>query len=467
MPIPNPTIPKRRSRLNNEMKLFLALFLIATLGGAIRKWFTSSSALSNIILGVQMIIPFLILYWRSPSAISPFRRFGFLTVYFAYLAFHIVYPLQLTVFHGIFGMLVHGGFWLGMFYYFANRQLFDPGKLAKLFIAIALLELFLAFTQYALPPDHILNKYAREGQTIAVVGDRVRVTGTFSYLSGYTAYLLFYPLMLWALVRLRFPQWLVLTGVAMGFAASTMTGSRSGTLVYILLTGAMLLREYPVSSLFAVAGRLLLPALILTAVLLLYREISLLDTVEKAYDNFMQRVESNRRSGEQTARILGDFYYLQTNRYQHPLLGVGLGSTYQGAVILFGVSRYVLEFGYVESELSRVLLEGGWIMLILKFALSIYMAVNLSFKGFMRWAVWFVVAYGQPIVFNPHNAAFLLMGIILVDNIVWRQQLRLHVAGWQELATGLTALHPRAKQRYKQQPTKPAGGTPEVQEAQP
>ena len=362
-------------------------------------------------------------YFRPYYSDSPFRKFGILYLYFFYLLLHIIYPLQLTFYHGLFGMLIHGGFWLGIFYYFANRSLFDPSMLMKWFLAIALIEVMLAFTQYALPTNHFLNKYARDMGDIAVVGDRVRVTGTFSYLSGFTAYTIFYGLMVWAIMRLRYPQWLVGMAITFGIAAAFMTGSRSGLVIYLIFVLTATLTEYPVKRLLSVLGRLIFPVLIFTAAVLLYKKIPLAKEVGKAYDNFMQRVEANQRSGEQTARLYTDLYYLQNARYQHPLFGVGLGSTYQGANILFGTSRYVREFGYVESEFSRVLLEGGWIVIVLKIVMGFMMAFQLSFKGGMRWAIWFVAAIGQPIVFNPHNATFLMLGIMLVDNIYWRQQL--------------------------------------------
>lgn len=399
------------------------LFLVTALGGAVRKWLISSGAVSNAILGIQMVLPFLMFYFRPYYSVSPFRKFTILYLYFFYLLVHIIHPLQLTFFHGLFGMLVHGGFWLGVFYYFANRSLFHPSMLMKWFLAIALVEMILAFTQYALPASHFLNKYARDIGEIAVVGDKVRITGTFSYLSGFTAYTIFYGLLVWAIIRLKYPDWLVGLSITMGLAASFMTGSRSGLVIYLLFVLTAVLREYPIKRLFSVLGRLIFPVLIFTAAVLLYKKIPLAKEVGKAYDNFMQRVESNRRSGEETSRLYTDLYYLQNARYQHPVFGVGLGSTYQGANILFGISRYVQEFGYVESEFSRVLLEGGWIIVILKIIMGFLMAFQLSFKGGMRWAIWFVAAIGQPIVFNPHNATFLMLGIMLVDNIYWRQQM--------------------------------------------
>lgn len=417
------SVAQQKRGLNTEMKWYLTLFLVASLGGAIRKWGTSSGAVSNTILGIQMVIPFLMLYFRSANCYSPFAQHRILIFYFGYMVYHIIHPLQYTLWHGLFGMLVHGGFWLGLFYYFSNRHLFRPQQFMKWFLVIAILEIVLAFVQYALPPNHVLNKYASDLIEVATVGDKVRVTGTFSFLSGYTAYMMFYCLMVWTMARLRFPQWMVFTAVVFGVAATFMTGSRSLLVIFILFMGAMLFTEYPARTVFSVLGRLIIPAMIFTAVVLLYKKIPLGDQISLAYGNFMGRVDANAKSGEQTNRLLTDWYYIQNGRYQHPIAGIGLGATYQGATQLFGTSPYVWEFGYVETEFSRVLLEGGLIILFFKTALALIMAFNLSFGGAARWIVWFVVAFGQPIVYNPHNASFLLLGIILLDNVVWRQKM--------------------------------------------
>jgi hypothetical protein len=216
---------------------------------------------------------------------------------------------------------------------------------------------------------------------------------------------------------------MIFTAIPAGLIATFMTGSRSGLVIYFLFVGGILFTEYPTGKIFSLLGRLIIPAMIFTAVILLYRKIPVFEQAEKAYDNFMARVEANQRSGEQNARFTTDLNYLQNGRFKSPMIGVGLGSTYQGATQLFGTSTSVLEFGYVETEFTRILLEGGVLLVLFKLILGLIMALNLSFSGFMRWAVWLVVAFAQPIVYNPHNAAFLLLGIILVDNIIWRQKI--------------------------------------------
>jgi hypothetical protein len=417
-------------RLNNEMKFYLLLFLVATLGGAIRKWYTESGLLSNFVLFVQMMVPFLMYIFRSSNTNSPFEKFNILYLYFFYLGFHIIYPLQLTFYHGIFGMIIHGGFWLLLFYYISNRHVFNPKQLMNTFIIIGILEVVLGFIQYQLPTTHFLNRYANMEiiKNIAIVGDRPRITGTFSFLSGYTAYLIFAAMLVWAFIRLKYPPWIVFTATICIFITGFMTGSRTATVMNIVILLPVFIQEYSLKIVTSVAGRLIIPLGIVVMVSLLYKDVPGLNQVNKAYENFMERVETNRRSGEQTSRFFTDIRYIQYANWQHPLLGVGLGATYQGATYLFGTSPYVIEFGYVESELTRIALEGGIVMIFFKLILGILLVKNLMIRGLMRWIVFFTFSLFNPIVFNVHNAAFIAMGIILVDNIIWRQGLK----EWEE-----------------------------------
>jgi hypothetical protein len=424
--LPPETAPLPLNAANRrEHAIYIVWFLVACFGGALRKWFTTSGAVSNMVLLVQMAIPFLMAFWRSNKAVLPFRKFPLLNVFFFYLVLQIWNPYQLTVWHGVLGVVIYGGFWLALFFYLANRHLFDLRQFIKLFFIVAVVEIVLAFVQYQLPTDHVLNRYANMDiiKQIALVGSRVRVTGTFSYLSGFNAYLLFYALMVWAFIRLRFTIWIITTAIIFGFVASFMTGSRSGTLLYLLMVVPVFLKEYPPTMLGKLLFRLLIPGLIGFGVVLLAKKIPLGEVIAEAYENFADRVKQNRSSGEERSRVTGDFEALQNSRFEAPVFGIGTGSTYQGATALFGVSPHVSRFGYVEGESVRVVLEGGIVMVLLRIILVVQMALAFSFTWYIRWVLAFIVLVAAPTVFNVHNAAFFAMGVILVDNIIWRQQL--------------------------------------------
>lgn len=413
-----------KGKLSREDNIFIFLFIVTTLGGAIRKWFTTNAGLSNSILLLQMLIPFLWVVFRQPNRVNPFQTFSILGIFFFYLVIEIINPLQHTLFHGVIGILIYGGFWLGLMYYLANRTAFYPQRYGLFIFILAVGEIILAFIQYELPYNHILNTYAdiKAVGSIALVGGRVRVTGTFSYLSGYTAFLLFYGFFTWALIRLRLPPWLYLLATAFGVIAGFMTGSRSALLLYGGFMVLVFLSEFPPQKLWKLLGQLILPGAIIFGVLLVLRGDEFQDKVTLAYDNFFSRVEENRASGEEQTRLLGDFTQFDFARLENPLFGIGTAATYQGAKQLFGTADAVNRLGYVESEFHKVLAEGGYLLFALKIALATIVCWQLAFKGMTRLFVWVMLVYGAPIVFNPHNASFIMMGIILIDNVLWRQQ---------------------------------------------
>jgi hypothetical protein len=202
-----------------------------------------------------------------------------------------------------------------------------------------------------------------------------------------------------------------------------MTGSRGAVLVYIGYISVLMISLYGIRDLGKIIGRLLFPAIIIVTIAFNIGNNPIRERTEKAYKNFMERFERGRASGEQNKRLQWDFtYFSKLERFPNIVFGIGTGATYQGANILFGRSSYTYALGYVEGELPKTVLEGGIIYLILKIILSILATMQLSFRHTMlRLLVWFTLVYGIPIVFNVHNAAFLLLGIILIDNIVYRQ----------------------------------------------
>jgi hypothetical protein len=424
LPFTEPGSVKVNQRWTPETKIFLTLFLVAVAGGAIRKWVTTSSVIGNIVLLVQMVMPFLLFYFRSATSKSPFVHFKSFGFYVAFLLFQVINPMQHTLFHGMLGIIIYGGFWLGLFFYLTNRDKFQMDALMKWFLIAAGVEIVLGFVQYALPPDNILNKYAQERQdNIAVVADSVRITGTFSYISGFTAYTIFHAFLVWALIRLRYPNWVTIGVAALGLVACFMTGSRGGTLVYLALLAPVFLKEFSGPQLAKLFGSLVIPAVIVILVLIGSGNKVVIDRAQKASDNFWERVTSLQKSGEQNRRLsFGLELFNVRDKFESPLIGIGTGATYQGATLLFGKSVYAIRFGYVESEFIQIVLEGGLVMLLFRIILATTLVLNLSFKGPIRLVIWGCIIYVVPVVFNVHNAAFMMMGIVLIDNIIWRQK---------------------------------------------
>lgn len=408
-----------------EDKLLLLYAIIVFFGGALRKWFIDSSILANSVLLLQLTIPFLFFIFSSSKAISPFHKYPVLRIYFVFLVLQIANPYQLTLYHGIIGLLVYGGFWIGIFYYLSNRHLFHSDKLIYYIIIFAAVEIVLAFIQYNLPKEHFLNRYANEGQEIALVGDSVRVTGTFSYIAGFGSFIVFFPFFLWALIRKNFSLWFITMALLAGGVGAFMTGSRGAVLVYLGYISVLMIALYKLKDIGRIFARLFFPAIIIFAMAFVIGNNPVQERTQRAYTNFMERFERGRQTGEQLKRLTWDFtYFNKLDRFPNLAFGIGTGASYQGAIILFGRSPYSYALGYVEGELPKTVLEGGILYLILKLIMALLVTYSLNFSHpLLRLLIGFTLIYGIPLVFNVHNAAFLLLGIILIDNIVWRQNL--------------------------------------------
>ncbi|HWA35037.1 MAG TPA: hypothetical protein VG737_12940, partial [Cyclobacteriaceae bacterium] len=140
----------------------------------------------------------------------------------------------------------------------------------------------------------------------------------------------------------------------------------------------------------------------------------LIDSFDAAYQNFSDRVRWGQRSGETDLR-LGIYYDEIFNFHgKYPIYGIGLGSTYQGANSLFGESMYAKEYGGYEFELGRIILEGGFILFFLRFAL-LYVLLRDSVIPIPGKILVFLAFVNNPIVFNTYSGVFLLFGILIVD----------------------------------------------------
>jgi len=406
----------RKPKIAN--KYFAAYFLIAVGGGALRKWVFTGGVVSNLILLLMMAFPLIFLTLKTRFAISPFKEVRLLSILLILLIYHIINPYQKTFFHGILGFFVYAPFWIGIFFMVINTHLFNFYKLRWILVVISISEIILCFIQYTLPSTHFINKYAVERESgIAMVGDAVRVTGTFSFLSGLTAFTVFHAFLCWALLRWKFPTWIFFSMLGAGLILCFMAGSRSGTLVYLGLVAGILWNEFPPQLLLRFIFRYLLPFLLSFLLVLNIGKGPVFDNVNRAIDNFMERTNKLEEKGEQSKRLVWGLHRFENlSNFPEPVFGIGTGATYQGATILFGKSDAVLAFGYYESEFLQVFLEGGIVMLLTRIALIFALLRRLKFGIVMKLFLFICMIYGLPIVFNVYNAAFLSMGIALVYN---------------------------------------------------
>lgn len=412
---PKKGLIKKRIR----MVLFF-IFLFTTFSGAIRKWVVDDSITNNLILAVQLSVPFSFLFLiRSFKFRSPFKPL--LIAYIFLLILLAINPMNYTMFHGVFGIILHLGFWFACFFYFENREYFDLRVLFNLFIIISLSELVLGFIQYTLPPSHILNKYVKESglSDIAMVGGAVRVTGTFSYLAGFASFFVFYPLFIWALAKNNVAHVKVIFLYMLGLIGCFMSGSRSAFYPYLLIGFLILYTEYGVKRLFGVvASTVLVGLLAVTVTFFLGNKLAFLtNTVNKSYENFENRRSVNKAQGEEQNRILKTINGVLFFPGEYAAIGVGLGATYQGAIATWGTSPYVASYpGWLEEEPERIVVEGGFVLFFFRILLFAYLFRKLSIPTFSKAVLLVFSFFFISIVFFTYSSSYFLLGLILIDN---------------------------------------------------
>jgi len=132
--------------------------------------------------------------------------------------------------------------------------------------------------------------------------------------------------------------------------------------------------------------------------------------------NLSERVISNVDSGEQTSRFITPWKNMLFFFSEKEWFGYGLGCTYQGANEIWGISANMLRYGYFEEELERVLIEGGWVLLLFKL---LFMILFIVLSNIPKWicGLLFVLILGYfPIVSNTYNSFFFLWGIISLSS---------------------------------------------------
>lgn len=396
-----------------NMKLIMAYFLFTVLQGAVRKWVMPGGGIGTLFMMIQIVAPFLFVsFLRKKESIFAYKPILIFTILLGLMA---VNPMNQTYFHGILGFMLHLGQFLLLFAYLNNREAFPLERMTQFFLIVCGLQVLLATFQYTLPPNHLLNRYDREGDVSAVaqVGKFVRVAGTFSYISGYGSMLNFVGFFVWSLlVRQKQTPFVLLLIIGSGLLGCLMSGSRGVVGSYlIILTFALL-------SYRGFGKKLALVA----AVLGILGMVVALDLTERipifknAFGAFMERVEENQSKGETEGRMIEPVMEVAEFNGKYPLFGLGLGATYQGATAKWGTAYQVEEYGFYEEEGERIMLEGGYLLFFARMALWALIFMRSSLPPYFAAPLYVFFIFYSPSVFSVYQAFFVFMGFILVDN---------------------------------------------------
>ena len=351
--------------------------------GAIRKWllpgsqdliyFAKDVLLLGVYLGFFRDLPRLRQRIRQPAQPILYGVLGFGALFGLLQIFNPTLPNLLV---GIFGFKAY--FFYAPLLFVVPAAFADDAEIYRFLRRYALLALpvgALAVSQFFSSAGSVLNTYARSSEDayVATFGSStyVRVTATFSFITGYTAYLIATVILILALLgtgrwRLR-GHLLIFAALGMTLLGMLMTGSRAPVLIVVLLFPFYwwlgVIRERGGSATF---GRLLIALALVGGVLA--------TTSPEAIDAFRGRAAGvSDMPGRVSSPLLSPYLLLP----EVGLLGFGIGATHQTAATLApGVVPYSWMHGLiVEVESGRVMLELGPIGFLLVYFARIYLAL--------------------------------------------------------------------------------------------
>jgi hypothetical protein len=269
------------------------------------------------------------------------------------------------------------------------------------YLVLAIPVALFGFIQVAVGPDSFLNTYvsyseAPLGPTQFGHENIPRTAGTFSYISGYAAFLTFVAFLAigynlangWRIKNNIVP----ILALSLVVGAMFTTGSRAP--VYTLIATS------PVILLLAASGRLL-PTRTAVRLCLLLPIVAFvaLNLSSRAVDAFTQR--ANEASDNTAYRLLWPVDQTIWVLSEGPALGMGIGTTHPSASTIVGIQEAPwLGDLFTEGELPQVTVELGLIGLILIY-LPRFLIIGLA----LRWAL----SFKAP--------AYRALGIVLTTHV--------------------------------------------------
>jgi hypothetical protein len=267
----------------------------------------------------------------------------------------------------------------------------------------------LAAAQFFSPADSFLNTYARgSAETATTFGSSefVRVTGTFSYITGFSSYLLCTAILLlgmlasagWKLRR----QMLSYAALALTLLGMLMTGSRGPVFSLVLVFPLYWLLAMRERGSGTMVGRIAL-GVGLIAAFITY-------SAPEAAEAFRGRATSASDMG---GRIVTPFLAPLDSFRWGGLFGYGIGATHQAAATLAGSAiPYWTQGITVEVESGKVMLELGPIGFLLVYFTRVYLiffafqqAIRLRTRSHRTLAtacfLYFLAQLPAYVVFDP------------------------------------------------------------------
>lgn len=313
-----------------DKNLFYLFFIYLVLEGALRKWllpsFSSELFLVKDLLLIGAVFGFvgkLIVHRNSLQPVFTKNETLLLWVWVLFfLAYIPISGFSLTTIIGLRYYLIMLPVMLILPHVISDLD--DLNRLSRRYLWLALVISLLGIVQFYSPPNSLVNRYAwdKAAMAVAMMGNKARITGTFSYISPYAVYL--QAMFLVALAQFTMTERgkvRILLGVvaALLFINIVMTGSRAPFLISAILAVPFLF-----SSLKDMATRRGQFITIFAAFLVIGLFFFQFGNV------FSMLTERNTMAKDSSGRITGALLTPVITLRDVDLVGAGLGSTFMG-----------------------------------------------------------------------------------------------------------------------------------------
>ncbi len=423
------------------LRACLVLFLaLVVLDGAIRKWLLPQS--EQLVYIAKDVLLLALVAWyaasrgpRMPPGLGGSTLAAWLALYAAITVLQALNPALPSFLLGLFGLKAHMLYMALVFLVpTAFRDVDELARTLRHVLVPATLVLCFGVLQFYLPIDHPLNRYVRgTGQDVATFGlvGKVRITSTFSYISGMTVFVYFAICLGLAFVAAgRWRLWSNALAYACLTAAAVvapMTGAR--WIFYMVAAGLPvflfgMVRSGALQSRFAF--RIVVGSFFITAAISFW-------SIEA-----LESLEYRRQSAtDATDRVQSQFLDPLNFLPEAGLLGFGAGATHQAALALLPEHGFYgwLPVTAFESEPGRFMLELGLFGFLVAFGLRVFLCwlawralmdgTTRTEKAFAGAALVFLGAHViSPIVFNVTGGALYWLFAGIVATILRDQRVR-------------------------------------------
>lgn len=421
----------------NGVYLFLGLVLV---DGAVRKWLFPEMEqviyLAKDALLVAMAAAYLMRYGASlPVGIARTAFAGWLGAYAAITALQVLNPSLPSLLLGLVGLKSHLLYAALLALVPAAFRDTDELLRALRYLTVPfLLVLMLGMAQFYFPIDHPINRYVRgTAQDVATFGlfHRVRVTSTFSYISGMTVFV-FFALCV-GVALLAAGRWrvtankLAITCIVAALVVVPMTGARW---IFYMLALCVPVFLYGMMRSGVLTSRYALRLIVLGSLAVAAISFWSIDALE----SFQYRRQT---ASDTQARVEALTLKPLKLGVEAGLLGYGAGATHQVAPVLARDAGYYawLPTTDFEDETGRIMLELGILGFVVAFGMRVYLC-RLAWVAMMNGGThaekalaggalaFFLAHLVSPIVFNVTAGALYWFFAGVVATILRDQHLR-------------------------------------------